>query len=139
MKNFHLDIITPDRKVFSEEITAVAAPTINGTIGVLALHAPLFTALTEGEIKITASGKDYFLAIGSGFMEVTKKGVIILVSSAFHAHELNEAAIKKAHAAAKEAIANHVKGVELGSAQALLRRSQFELKVLRRKQRQLPN
>ncbi|OGG35573.1 ATP synthase F1 subunit epsilon [Candidatus Gottesmanbacteria bacterium RIFOXYB1_FULL_47_11] len=139
MKNFHLDIITPDRKVFSEEVAALGVPTANGIIGVLALHEPLFSALTEGEIKITSSGKDYFLAIGSGFMEVTKKGVTILVSSAYHAHELNEAAIKKAQTAAKEAIANHVKGVELGTAQALLRRSQFELKVLRRRHTRPPD
>lgn len=108
-------------------------PTVNGMVGVLALHEPLFSALTEGEIKITAASKEYFLAIGSGFMEVTKSGVTILVTSAFHAHELNEAEIKKAQAAAKEALAKHITGVELSAAQALLRRSVLELKVLHKR------
>ncbi len=133
MRSFRLEIITPQRKAFSEDVDSVMVPTVNGLVGVLALHEPLFSALTEGEIKITASSKEYFLAIGSGFMEVTKSGVSILVTSAYHAHELNEAEIKKAQAAAKEALAKHVTGVDLSAAQSLLRRSVLELKVLHKR------
>ncbi len=133
MKSFRLDIITPQRKAFSEEVDSVIVPTVNGMIGVLALHEPLFSALTEGEIKITSGSKEFFLAIGSGFMEVTKTGVSILVTSAFHAHELNEAEIRKAQASAKEALTKRVTGAELSAAQALLRRSVLELKVLHRR------
>lgn len=133
MKPFRLEIITPQRQAFAEDVTAVSVPTFNGVVGVLALHAPLFSALTEGEIKISSGSKEFFLAIGSGFMEVTKNGVSILVTSAFHAHELNEAEIKKAQASAKEAIAKHLTGGELSAAQSLLRRSILELKVLRRR------
>lgn len=133
MRPFRLEIITPQRKAFAEDVNSVMAPTSNGMIGVLALHEPLFSALTEGEIKITAGSKEYFLAIGSGFMEVTKTGVSILVTSAFHAHELNEAEIKKAQQTAKEALAKHIVGVELSAAQSLLRRSILELKVLHRR------
>ena len=46
-----------------------------GTVGILAHHAPLFSALTEGELKITAGNKEYFLAVGGGFMEVGKKAL----------------------------------------------------------------
>lgn len=133
MKTFTLEIITPQRKVFSEEVSSVVVPTPDGSIGVLASHEPLFSALSEGEIKISSGSKEYFLAIGSGFMEITKKGVSILVSSAFHAHELNEAAIKKAQAAAKEALTKQVQGIERSAAQAILRRSLWELKVLARR------
>ena len=45
--NFHLDIITPQRNVFSEDVSSVVVPTVNGQIGVLAQHEPLFSALTE--------------------------------------------------------------------------------------------
>jgi len=133
MKPFRLEIITPQRQAFAEDVNSVTVPTVNGMVGVLALHAPLFSALTEGEIKITSGSKEFFLAIGSGFMEVTKIGVSILVTSAFHAHELNEAEIKKAQQTAKDAIAKHLTGGELAAAQSLLRRSVLELKVLRRR------
>jgi F-type H+-transporting ATPase subunit epsilon len=133
MPSFKLEIITPKRKAFSEDVNSITVPTMDGVIGVLAHHEPLFSALTEGEIKITSGSKEYFLAIGSGFMEVTKSGVTILVTSAFHAHELNEAEIKKAQQMANEALSKHVTGVELSAAQSLLRRSVLELKVLHRR------
>ena len=130
---FLLEIITPQRQAFAEEVESVLVPTRNGSIGVLAHHEPLFSALTEGEIKIDSGQKEFFLAIGGGFMEVTKNKVSILVSRAFHAHELNETEMKKAQESAKQVIAGKAKGEELASAQAMLRRSILELKVYRRR------
>ncbi len=131
--NFLLEIITPERKVFSQEVESVVVPTSRGATGVLAHHAALFSSLVEGEIKIAASGKEYFLAIGGGFMEVRKTAVSILVSRAYHADELNEAEIKRAKEAAREAIKKGIKGEELAVAQAVLRRSLLEERVLRRR------
>ncbi len=72
-------------------------------------------------------------------MEVTSKGVSILVSRAVHADELNEAEIKKAHELAKDVLKNKGKGQERADAQALLKRSILELKVIgRTKRRQSP-
>lgn len=133
MTNFLLDIITPQRNVFSQEVSELSVPTAKGTIGILAHHAPLFSALTEGELKITAGNKEYFLAVGGGFMEVSPSGVQVLVSRAYHADELNEADIKQARQSAREAIEKGAKGDDLATAQAVLRRSLIELKVYRRK------
>ncbi len=130
---FHLDIITPQRKAFSEDVEAVSVPTSRGTIGILARHEPLFSSLTDGEIKIQTKNKEFFLAIGGGFMEVTKNGVLILVSRAVHADELNESEIKRAQESARQVIAGKAKGAELAEAQAVLRRSLLELKVYKRK------
>jgi F-type H+-transporting ATPase subunit epsilon len=129
---FQLEIITPQREAFSKPVHGVYVPTKQGTIGVLPRHERLFTSLTEGEVKIIMDGKDWYLAIGGGFMEVTKEKVSILVSRAVHADELNEAEIKKAQQEAKEALANKGKGQELADAQAILRRSMLELRVVRR-------
>jgi hypothetical protein len=48
---FLLEIITPERKAFSQEVDFVSVPTPQGTAGVLARHMPLFTSITEGEVK----------------------------------------------------------------------------------------
>jgi F-type H+-transporting ATPase subunit epsilon len=133
MAKFNLEIITPQRQAFSEEVEGVYVPTSRGTIGILAHHEALFSALTEGEIKIDTGSKEYFLAIGGGFLQVTKDKVSILVARAAHADELNEAEIKKAQESAKKVIAGRVKGEELAAAQAMLRRSMLELKVYRRR------
>lgn len=132
---FLLEIITPQRQAFHEEVDMASVPTLNGIIGVLPHHEPLFCSLVEGEIKITVGSKEYFLAIGGGFMEVTPAKVSILVSRAAHADELNEAEIKKAQAAAKDAIASRARGEDLAAAQAILRRSILELNVIRRRTR----
>jgi F-type H+-transporting ATPase subunit epsilon len=133
MSKFLLEIITPQRRAFAEEVERVTVPTTNGIIGVLPHHEPLFCSLTEGEIKIDSAGKEFFLAIGGGFMEITPKRVSILVSRAVNADELNESEIKAATESAKKAIAQSAKGVERASAQAMLRRSLIELKVFGRK------
>ncbi len=133
MNSFHLDIITPERSAFSQEVDALSVPTMRGMIGVLAHHMPLFSALTEGEITITVGKNVYYLAIGGGFMEVGKGKVSVLVSRAVHADELNELEIRRAYQAAKDAVNKQLKGEELASAQSVLRRSLLELKVIRRK------
>ncbi len=129
---FLLEIITPERKAYEETVDDVNVPTVEGHIGVLGHHVPLFTILSEGEIKIREGNKEFFMAIGGGFMEVTASRVSILVSRAVHADELNEAEIKKAETSARDLIANEARGVELAGAQAILRRSLLEMKVLRR-------
>lgn len=129
---FQLDIITPDRTAYADSVNALSVPTLNGTIGVLPKHVGLFTALGEGEIKITTGTKELFLAIGGGFMEVGREKVSVLVSRAVHADELNERDIKEAQERARNIIVSNVKGEELAAAQAIFRRSNLEMNVIRR-------
>lgn len=140
MSSIMLEIITPQRKAFSEEVQSVYVPTANGIIGVLPHHTRLFTALTEGEVKITVGAKDWFLAIGGGFMEVTKEKISILVSRAVHAHEINESELKNAQSQARAMISQKGKAEERAAALTSLRRSVLDLKVLRHhKHRQMPS
>ena len=128
---FLLEIITPERKAFSEEVDYLSVPSSDGVLGILARHAPLFASLVEGELKIVSGGKDYYLAIGGGFIQVTKEKVIVLVSRAVHSTELNEEEIKRAEQEAKDIIAKTSKDTERLTAQSTLRRSLLEMKVLR--------
>lgn len=137
MSTFHLEIITPERLAYEDEVEMVTAPTAMGVVGILPHHVPLFSRLIEGEVKVTKGQEEYFLAIGGGFVEVTRERVSILVSRAVHAHELNEMEIKKAQERAREALDSGVKGDRLREAQLLLRRSLLEMKVLRRRRRGL--
>jgi F-type H+-transporting ATPase subunit epsilon len=135
---FLLEIITPERKAFSEEVDLVSVPTSDGIIGVKARHTPLFTSIVEGEVKIVADDNEYFLAIGGGFMQVISGKVIILVSRAVHADELNEEEIEKAQQQAKEIITTIEKGVERQQAQMLFKRTLLDMKVLQRRSRKPP-
>lgn len=73
-----VDIITPDKSLFSGEATAVTVPGTDGSLGILDKHAPLISALKEGKVKVTtASGEDFY-EISGGVVEVQQNKVIIL-------------------------------------------------------------
>ncbi len=92
MATFPLELVTPERLLFSEDVQAVRAPGIDGSFGVLAGHAPLLTQLSLGLIKITlANGGEELIATTGGFMQVSREKVIILADSAQRANEIDVA------------------------------------------------
>ncbi len=96
----HLDIVTPEKKIFSDAVENVYLPGVDGEMGILPQHAGLVTALKPGELRYLHKGKVESLAIGSGFAEVTQSKVIVLTDSALGEAEIDEdhvqAAIKRA-------------------------------------------
>lgn len=133
MSTFFLEILTPERVAYSDQVEMLTAPSTSGVIGILPHHIPLFTRLKEGEVKIVKDRQEYYLAIGGGFLEVTPQKVIVLVTEAYHAAEINEQEVLAAKKAAEEALAQKPTGEALLSAQASFRRSLIALKVLRRR------
>jgi len=95
-----LDIVTPEKKIFSDLVDNVYLPGADGEIGILPQHAGLVTALQPGELRYLHNGKVEILAIGSGFAEVTQSKVIVLTDCALGESEIDEehaeAAIKRA-------------------------------------------
>jgi F-type H+-transporting ATPase subunit epsilon len=74
-----LEILTPDKKVFSEEIKLIQVPGTNGKFEVLKNHAPIVSTLENGKIKIIAmDGNKTFFNIQKGVIEVLKNKVIVL-------------------------------------------------------------
>ena len=75
----HLEIVTPDKKLFSGEAEIVSIPGIDGSLGILNNHAPLITTLRKGSIKITDKDKKVTeFPVNGGVVEVLKNQVIIL-------------------------------------------------------------
>ncbi len=132
---FLLEIVTPERIAYSSQVDMVVAPGVKGAFGVLPRHMPLFSQLVEGEIKIKSGSDEIFLAVGGGFLEVTPEKVIVLVTRAVNARELNEQDILKAKKGAEEALKQKPTGKELVQARALLRQSLVDMQVLRRRKK----
>lgn len=132
MNKYLLEIVSPERLAYSEEVEQVSVPSEDGELTILPNHASLFANLVEGELAIRKNAEDHYLAIGGGFLEVTRTKVMVLVSRAAHARELNEKAILDAQKQAKEAIKKGATGEDLRAAQALLRSSLIDLRVVRR-------
>ena len=103
---FPLELVTPERMLFSEPVQAVRAPGVNGSFGVLAHHAPMLTELTTGLIKITLeSGFDTFIATSGGFLQVTREKVIILADTAELSEEIDVERARAAVEAARQKLA----------------------------------
>jgi F-type H+-transporting ATPase subunit epsilon len=80
----NLEILTPERKIFSGEVYGVQMPGISGSFEVLEKHAPIVSALKPGRIKILKDKQNHTLhfEIQSGFVEVIDNKISILVEGA---------------------------------------------------------
>ena len=75
---FRLKVVTPDEVFYEGEVTYVQAPGGQGSLGILANHAPLITTINEGALTYRdATGEKQF-SIEGGFLEVLKNRVLVL-------------------------------------------------------------
>ncbi len=129
MATIHVDIVTAERTVFSDEVEMVIAPGIDGELGILPRHAPLLTALQVGVLRLKKGGEEILMAIGGGFMDVTPTKVVILADSAERADEIDEARAEEARRRAERLMSQKLSEVDFVRAEAALRRSLVRLKV----------
>ena len=134
-----VDIVTPERRLLSEEVDMVTLPGIEGQMGILRGHVPLLTTLDIGEIILHKQNDTRHIAVGGGVVEVRPDKVTILAESAEQADEID---MQRAEAARERA---RVSLTEAGprrdpSAVAALRKSNLRLKVAqRRRHRSVPH
>lgn len=74
-----LEIISPDKKIFSGEVTSVTLPGTDGSLGILANHAPIITTLQKGTIKVTEAGNaTQSFDVKGGVAEAQNNKIIVL-------------------------------------------------------------
>ena len=81
------EIVTPEKIVYTNEVEMVIAPTLDGEVGILPLHAPLVTVLRPGELRVRYNdGKDVeWFAVAGGYLQGYQDKVIVLADAAEHA------------------------------------------------------
>jgi len=133
MATLKLEIVTPETKVYSEDVDMVTLPGSEGEFGVFPKHVPLLTALKTGELRVRKDGRETSLAVGEGFVEVKADGVSVLTDMALEAEKIDigaaEAAVERAKAAMKE---DHG-AEEVAAIQASLQKALVQLHVKRRR------
>ena len=129
-----VEVITPERIAYEGEGILVTVPTTDGLLGIGAGHVPLLASLKAGEVIVRRpGGEDEFLAVAGGFVEILPTVVRVLADSAEHAHELNEAVIKEAIAAAEHAKKEAVNQIQFAEASVLIENNLVRLRVAQRK------
>src|ERR1039457_4357937 len=126
-----LEIVTPDAKVFSDDVDMVTLPGTEGEMGILPMHVPLMTQLAAGEVSVRKGGQDFFLAVGDGFVEVTGESVSILTDMAIKAENNDEAKAEEARQRAEARLAEKLDDEETAAVQAALAGALAQLKVKR--------
>lgn len=89
MALFNLEIVTPLKVAYREEVKMVIVRTVDGDMGILPNHAPLVTALAVGEMTIRKEDGNQQYFIAGGFLEISKDKVVILADKAVRAEDID--------------------------------------------------
>ena len=128
-----LEIITPDAVVYSEDVESVNLQGVEGQMTILPHHVRLMTQLAPGEMIVRRSGRDEFLAVGGGIVQITGERVAIVTDMAVAAASIDEAKAEEARQRAAARLQEKLSAEEVASVNASLARSLAQLQVKRRR------
>jgi F-type H+-transporting ATPase subunit epsilon len=131
----NLKITTPEGIIYENEVDSATIPTQTGEITVLPNHIPLVSALAHGEIILKKNGKEEYMSVGAGFLEVNKNSITILADTAETVESLVEEEILKAKERAEKLLTEKRRESDVSFAEAAsaLEREMSRLKVYRRR------
>jgi F-type H+-transporting ATPase subunit epsilon len=135
MATIKLEIVTPEAKTYSDDVEMVTLTGTGGEMGILPQHMPLMTGLVAGEIIARKNGKNIFLAVGDGFVQVTGDRVAVLTDMAIKAEDIDEAKAEEARQRAEARLAEKLTDEDAAMVSAALAHSLAQLKVKRRTHR----
>lgn len=133
MKEFHLEIVTPDGLAYEGMIESLLVNTSEGTVEFLAGHIDYVTALGIGKIRIKENGRDRFASVSGGFVTVSQSEVkLVAITFEFAENiDIDRAKLAKQRAADVIATSKDSKAVEIAKLKlqrALSRIKVYELK-----------
>lgn len=135
--NLLLEIITPEKVIYKDEVAEVVVPTINGEIAILPNHMNLLTKLNPGELIVKKGTNQQYLAITGGFLEVLNNKVSILAEYAVKAQDIEVARAMEAKKRAEKVMSEKSTNNELRIAQAEMIKAILELRVATKHKRRL--
>lgn len=125
-----LNVVTPEKVIFEDEVISIIAPGSEGYLGVLTDHAPLITALLSGKLTVKdREGKEQFFCVSGGFLEVSNNVATLLADAAEATEEID---IERAQAAlqrAEKRLEAKSPEIDLARAQGALSRALNRIKV----------
>ncbi|WP_045218880.1 F0F1 ATP synthase subunit epsilon [Desulfonatronum thioautotrophicum] len=128
-KTIHLEIVTPDRKLLSEDVEFVGAPGYNGEFGVLPDHAPFLSALGVGSLHYNKDGRKHWIFLSGGFAEVSSNKMSVLAEVAERAEEIDLERARKAKERAEKRMIEQKAQIDFARTQASLQRALARMKT----------
>ena len=132
-----LEIVTPERLAYSDQVDSVVVPGAEGELGVLPHHAPLVSTLGVGELRIRKGGSEESFAIVGGFLQVRPDKVVVMAETADLASEIDVAKAEEARREAERALeTGYQEGADLAAARAALQQALLRIRVAERRRRE---
>ncbi len=130
MAAFKLEIVTPEKTVYSGDVNHVQAPGSEGSFGVLTGHVPFLTSLQIGILTFDEEGgAKRKMAISGGFAQVAANGVTVLAETAESEERIDVERARAALERAEERLKNATENIDGVRAHAALTRAINRLKV----------
>ena len=128
-----LEIVSPERRAFTDEVDMVIVPGIDGQLGILPHHTRLISVLGTGELRIKKGGTEQSMLISGGFVEVRPDKVIVLADLAEHSDEIDEARAAEARKAAEAELEQARDPVDIARVRAALQTALMRERIATRR------
>ena len=128
-----LEIVSPERRVYDDEVDMVIVPGRNGQLGILPHHTPLISSLGVGELRIKKGGSEESMLISGGFVEVRPDRVIVLADLAEHSDEIDEAKAVEARKRAEAELEGTKDPVDIARVRAALQTALMRERIATRR------
>ena len=127
-----LEIVTPEDKIYSDDVNMVTLPGKEGQMGIFPNHVPLMTQVAAGEILAQKGSEQQYLAVGEGFVQITADKISVLTDMAVTEDNIDEAKAEEAKKQAEARLQEKLSDEELATVKAALAHSIAQLSVKRR-------
>jgi F-type H+-transporting ATPase subunit epsilon len=134
-EHIHLEIVTPERQLFSGSVDEVTVPSSQGYLGILPGHAPLLAELGIGEISYKRGERTEYFFCSWGFVEVLPERVVVLAQQAEPASEIDVNRAEQARSRAEKRLVSKDPGVDFARAELALLRSISRIDAARHRKR----
>lgn len=128
-----LRIVTPQGVAYENDVELVSLRAPDGQISILPMHTRLMTQILPGELMVRQEGRDQFLAVGEGLVEITGETIAIATDMAIAVENIDEAKLEEAYRRAEARLRDKISDEEVASVNASLARSLAQLHVKRRR------
>ena len=128
-----LEIVSPERRVYEDDVDMVIVPGRNGQLGILPRHTRLISSLGVGELRIKKGGSEESLLISGGFVEVRPDKVIVMADLAEHSDEIDESKAAEARKRAEAELEQAKDPVDIARVRAALQTALMRERIATRR------
>ena len=122
-EKIHLEIVTPEKQLFSGAVDSVTVPSTTGYLGILPGHAPLLAELGIGEVSYKVGDRTDYLFCSWGFIEILPDRVVLLAQNAEMASDIDIKRAEEAKMRAEKMLASKNSDIDFGRAELALIRA----------------